>query len=135
MMLIANVFPKLQTVENYERSPFKKRSFGRRFHRHHVKVYHVLTKSPWQHFCHVFLSFWEKLICKISPGLFHEILGVFLNTFTDDPKYPVGDWEIFKFATQMQLSEKRKTFSEFFVPFLEYTSNFKHFEIKDDGHS
>ena len=29
---------------------------------------------------------------------------------------------------QMRLSEKQKTFSLFFVPFLESTSNFKHFE-------
>ena len=36
---------------------------------------------------------------------------------------------------QIQLSEKRKTFSQFFVLFLESTSNFKHFEIKEDGHS
>ena len=36
---------------------------------------------------------------------------------------------------QMQLSEKRKTFSQFFVPFLESTSNFKYFEKKDDGHT
>ena len=28
----------------------------------------------------------------------------------------------------MQLSLKRKTFSRFFFPFLESTSNFKHFE-------
>ena len=30
----------------------------------------------------------------------------------------------------MQLSEKGKTFSQFFVPFLESTSNFGHFEKK-----
>ena len=35
----------------------------------------------------------------------------------------------------MQLSEKRKTFSQFFVPFLESTSNLKDSEKKDDRHS
>ena len=35
----------------------------------------------------------------------------------------------------MQLSEKRKTFSEFSVTFLESTSEFKHFEKKDECHS
>ena len=34
----------------------------------------------------------------------------------------------------MELPLKPKTFSEFFVPFLESTSNFKHLEKKDDGH-
>ena len=30
--------------------------------------------------------------------------------------------------------KKRKKLSDFFVPFLESTSNFKHFEKKDDPH-
>ena len=32
----------------------------------------------------------------------------------------------------MELSLKPTIFSDFFVPFLESTSNFKHFEYKDD---
>ena len=36
---------------------------------------------------------------------------------------------------QMQVSEKPKTFSEFFVQFLDSTENFEHFERKDDRHS
>ena len=35
----------------------------------------------------------------------------------------------------MRLSEKQKTFSQFFVPFLESASDFNHFEIKDDRHN
>ena len=35
----------------------------------------------------------------------------------------------------MQLSLKATIFSHFFVSFLESTSNFKHFETKDDLHS
>ena len=35
----------------------------------------------------------------------------------------------------MQLSNKSKIFSEIFTPFLKFTSNFKHFEKKDDPHS
>ena len=33
----------------------------------------------------------------------------------------------------MQVSGKVKTFLQFFVPFLECTSNFKHFGTRDDG--
>ena len=36
---------------------------------------------------------------------------------------------------QMHLSLQPKIFSDFLVPFLESTSNFKHFEKKDDRHS
>ena len=35
----------------------------------------------------------------------------------------------------MQLSKKLKTFSQFFFPFLKSSSNFEHFEKKDDIHS
>ena len=71
----------------------------------------------------------------MSPLVLGEILGVFVNTLTADGKYPVQGCENLQLPIQMQLSEKRKTFSEFFVPFLESTSNFKHFEKKDDRHS
>ena len=36
---------------------------------------------------------------------------------------------------QMELSLKATIFSDFFVPFLESTSNFKHFEKNDNRHS
>ena len=49
--------------------------------------------------------------------------------------YPVQGCENLQLPIQMQLSEKQKTFSEFFVPFLESSSNFKHFEKKVDCHS
>ena len=64
----------------------------------------------------------------MSPLVLGEILGVFVNTLTDDAKYPVQVCENLQLPIQMQLSEKRKSFFEFFVPFLESTSNFKHFE-------
>ena len=36
---------------------------------------------------------------------------------------------------QMQLSQKQKTFSEFFFAFLKSSLNFEHFQKKDDSHS
>ena len=67
------------------------------------------------------------MIWNISPSLLGEILGIFLNTLSADGKYPIEDWENLPFPIQMQLSEKRKTFSQFLVPFMEFASNFKHF--------
>ena len=72
---------------------------------------------------------------KFSPLVVYESLLVFVNTLTDDEKFRVQDWENFPLLIQMQLSEKQKTFSQFFVPFLESTSNVKHFDRKDDRHS
>ena len=71
----------------------------------------------------------------MSSLVLGEILGVFVNTLTADGNYLVPDWENFQLPIEMQLSEKRKTFSQFFVPVLESTSIFKHFEKKDDRHS
>ena len=82
-----------------------------------------------------FLSFSVKLIWKMSPLVLGEILGVFANTLTCEGKYPVQGCENLQLAIQMQLSEKRKPSSKVFVPFLDSTSNFEHFERKEDRHS
>ena len=71
----------------------------------------------------------------MSPLVLGEILRVFVNTLTADGKYPVQECQNLQLPIEMQLSEKRKSFSKFFVPFLESTSNFNHFEKKDDCHS
>ena len=128
MMVIANVFPKLQTVKIFVRPLCEKLCFGTRFDSQHIKMSQKLPKSPWDNFFHVFSSFWEKLISQMSPRLFPEILGVFPNILTADGKLSVQDQENLPLPMQMLLSEKRKNFSQYFVPFLKSTSNFKHFE-------
>ena len=55
---------------------------------------------------------------------------MFVNTLTADGMYPVQNGENLFLLVQMQLSEKQKTFSQFFVLFLEYQSSFNHFEKK-----
>ena len=71
----------------------------------------------------------------MSPLVWGEILGVFVNTLTADGKYPVQGCENLQLPIQMQLSEKPKSFSEFFVRFLDSIVNFEHFEKKHDGHT
>ena len=44
------------------------------------------------------------MICKITPLLQFEILGVFVNTLNAGDKYPLPDFEYLKFPIQMQLS-------------------------------
>ena len=62
-----------------------------------------------------FFSFSGKLIWIISSLVLGEILGVFVNTLAADVKYPAQGCENLQVPIQMQLSEKGKTFSEFFV--------------------
>ena len=135
MIVIANIFGKLQTVKDFVRPFCKKRRFGTRSYSENVKVCQVLAKSPWECFYHVFSSFWGKLIWKLFPLVLGKILEAFFKTLTADSKYPVQYCENLQLPIQMQLSVKRKTFSESFVPFLESRSNLKYLEIKDDAHS
>ena len=66
----------------------------------------------------------------MSPIVLSQILGLFVTTFNVDGKHPGSDCKNLQLPIQMELSEKRKAFSQLFVPFLESTSNFKHFEKK-----
>ena len=70
----------------------------------------------------------------MSPLVLGEVLVVFVNKLTADGKYFVHGCENLQLPIQMQLFENRKTFSHLFVPFLESTSNFKHFAKKDGCH-
>ena len=132
MIVRANVFPKLETVKTFVRPLSKKRRLRTRFDSQHLRAFQILAKSPWERFYDVFSSFSGKLIFKISPIVLGEILKVFVNTLIAADKYAVHDGDNLRLPIQMQWSEKRKNFSEFFVPFLESTSNFKHFQKKDD---
>ena len=67
----------------------------------------------------------------MSPLVLGQILGVFVDTLPADAKCPVGYYENLKLPIQMQLSGKRKTFSEFFVPLVDSALNFKQFEKKN----
>ena len=129
-MLIANVFPELQTLKNFVRPLSEKRLFRTSFDTQHDEVSQINAKFPWEHFFQVFSSFWEKLMWNISPVLLSEILGMFLNTLSTDGKYPNEDKENLSLPIQIQLSEKRKNFSEFFISFMDSQSNFKCFEKK-----
>ena len=119
IIVIANVFSKLQTVKNLIRTLSKERRFRTGFGSQHVKSSEILVKTPCERFFHVFPSLSRKLVWKMSPLVLGEILGVFVNTLNPESKYPVQDGENLEIPIQMQLSEKRKTFSQFFLPFLE----------------
>ena len=127
MIVIANVLRKLQTVKDLVRLLSKKSRFRTRFDSQHVKGSQTLLKSEWGNFYHVFSLFRGELIWKTSPLVIIQILGVFINTLTADDNYPVPDYKNLQLPIEMQLSSKQTCFFQFFVPFLDSTSNFKHF--------
>ena len=59
-----------------------------------------------------------------------KILGLLVNTLTGDDKYCLLYRDNLTQPIQILLSEKEKTFSEFFSAFLKSTLNFEHFQKK-----
>ena len=92
-IVIANVFPKLQTLKYLVRPLSKKLRLRTSFESQHVKGLQTLVKSAWERFYRIFSSLWEKIIWKIFPLVKFELSGVFVNTLTADDKYPVWDSE------------------------------------------
>ena len=100
----ANVFPKLATVQRLVTPLTIQRRLKTLFDSQHVKGFQTLVKSSWEHFYHIFSSLWGEIIWKTSPWLKFGIIGLFVNTWTADYKYPVPDCENLPFPIQMQLS-------------------------------
>ena len=83
-IVIANVFPKLATVEGLVTPLTIQRRLQSSFDSQHVKLFKTLVKSSWDHFYHMFSSLWGEIISKTSPWLKFGIIGLFVNTGTAD---------------------------------------------------
>ena len=59
-----------------------------------------------------------------------KILGLFVNILTDDDKYCLLYRDNLKQPIQIPLSQKEKTFSQFFSALLKCKLNFEHFQKK-----
>ena len=59
-----------------------------------------------------------------------KILRLFVSTLTDDDKYCLLYRDNLTQPIQIPLSQKQKTFSQFFSAFLKSTLNFEHFQKK-----
>ena len=103
MIVIANVFSKLQTVKNLVKPLSRKRRFRTSFDSQRVNGWKTLVKSAWERFYQIFSSLGREMTCEISPLWKLEILGEFVNTLTADDKYPVQDSENLQFPIEMKL--------------------------------
>ena len=68
----------------------------------------------------------------MSPSVWYEILRVFFNALTADDKYSGSNMQNFHQQFQTPLSQKKKTFSRFFILFLNCKWNLVHFQKKDE---
>ena len=64
-----------------------------------------------------------------------KILGLFVNTLTDDDKYSLLYRDNLTQEIQILLSQKRKTFSQLFSKILKNILNFENFQKKDGPHT
>ena len=59
-----------------------------------------------------------------------KILGLFVNTLSEDDRYCLLYKDNILQPIQILISQKQKTFSQFFSPFLKSTLNFERFQKK-----
>ena len=64
-----------------------------------------------------------------------KILTLFVNTLTVDEKHYLLNRGNLTQTIQIELSQKQKTFFQFFLAFLKSILNFKHLPKKDDPRS
>ena len=112
-----------------------KSHFRGSFHKKYGKRAQRLFKSSSQQHYHIHWSLARKLSSKKSLLLTCQILALLVNTLARDKKYPVLNRDNLRIRIKIQLSEKKKTFSEFFAAFLKSRLNFEDFEKKGDTHS
>ena len=121
MTLIAEVFPKLRTPKNMVTSMSKKSRFKGSFGKQHGKRAQTLLKFAWQHLYHIYWSLWRQLTCKKSLLVTCKISRLFPNTLSANDKYSLLNRDNLTQPIQILLSQKQKTFSQFFSEFLKST--------------
>ena len=70
---------------------------------------------------------WRK-----SPSVLYEILRLFVNVLTADDQYSGSNMQNLPQQFQTPLSQNQKTFSKFFIAFLECAWNLEHFQEKHE---
>ena len=128
-------FPKLRTPQNMVRSISKRSRFEGSFGKQHGKRAKTLLKFEWQHLYHIYWSLWRTLTRKNSLLVICKISKLFPNTLSADGKYSLLNWDNLTQHIQIKLSQKQKTFSEFFSMFLKSSLNLEHFHKKNDSRS
>ena len=111
---------------------FWNRYFREPFDKQHGKRAQALLKSASQHVYYIHWSVASQLTWKKSLLLTCKILGLLFNTLATDEKYALLQKDNLTIPIQMQLSQKLRSFSQFFAAFLKYRLNFNKFQTKYD---
>ena len=122
------MFPKEVAIETSRRSCFRTPFGNQRVNGFQTTLkvarHHYYPFSPWSS---------GKLSWKKTALLWFSSLRLFANTLTSDVKYSCHNTQNFQQQLQTLLSQKRKTFSAFFIAFLKCAWNLQYFEKKDES--
>ena len=124
------MFRKEVATETSRRSCFRT-PFGNQ----RVNGFQTLLKIATHHYYPFFPWISSKLSWKKTALLWSKILRLFANTLTANDKYSFRNMQNFLQQLQTLLSEKRKTFSGFFIEILKCAWNLQQFEKKDESPS
>ena len=129
MTLIDFVFPKLPAPKTWSdkcwKSPVSENPSA-------SNMVNELKHCWYLHQCIFILliDHWKVNWVGKSLCYWHAIFWLFLNTLAGNEKYPLLKRDNLTVPIQMQLSQKRNSFSEFFAEFLKSTINSKSLEKK-----
>ena len=112
----------------------QKSRFRPPFDKDYGKRVQALCKSASQNIYHIHRSLPRKLSRENSLFETCKILGLLIHTLAADEKYLFLHRNNLTIPIQMQLSQKQKTFSQFFAAFFKCRLNIKNFEWKYDPH-
>ena len=104
------------------------------FEKQDGKLAQTQLKSERQNSYHIYWSLRRQLSFKKSLLEICKMLRFFIKTLTTDDKYSLLNRDNLTQQNQIHLSQKQKTFSQFFSTFLKFYFNFEHFQKKDDPH-
>ena len=133
--LIADIFPILRTSKNRVKQISKKSTFRGPFKNQHVKGEQTVLKSERHHFYHIYWALLRQLSWKKYLLVTWKVLKMFANIFFANDKYSLLNSDNLRQPIQMQLSQKRKIFSQFVSAFLKMQIQFCKFSEKDNPHS
>ena len=127
MTLLAYLFLRVRPATNVVRYMCKNSHFRLPSQKEHGKLVSTLFKSEWQHLHHIHWSTGRQLSCKKSLLVIWESLRLFVNTMSAIGKCSLPHRDNLTEPIQMQLSQKLKNFSGFFIAFSKSRLNFEDF--------
>ena len=118
MRVLAYLFPKLLFRKDVATETSRRSCFRTPFGNQRVKGFQTPLKVARHHYYPFFKWTPGKVSWKKTALLWLKILRLFANTLTADDKYSCLNMQNFQQQLQTFLSQKRKTFSWYFIAFV-----------------